>query len=347
MVEVSIIGATGYTGIELIRILRQHPKVEINHVISHSNAGKNLSDIYPHFTGEEDKLLEEYKVEKMKDSDLVFTALPHGVSQKIVGQIYDYDNNIKIIDLSGDFRYKDNKLYEKWYNCKHERPDLLKKTVYGLVELNRKNIKKSSFIGNPGCYPTASLLGVAPFASSNMIELDSIIIDAKSGVSGAGRSLSRTTHFSEVDENLKAYGITTHRHTSEIEENLEKITGKEKINISFTPHLIPMKRGILATIYIDLKDKLNINQLFDLYYNFYSNSPFVQILKENNPETKNVSGTNNCQIGLNIDQRLSRAIIVSVIDNLGKGAAGQAVQNMNIMFDFPETMGLKTTAVFP
>ena len=344
MIKCSIIGVTGYAGIELFRILKQHPEVEIKHLFSHSSSGENLADIYPQFTGE-DLLLEKFAVEKLTDTDLVFTALPHGISQEIVAEVYN--QGIKVIDLSGDFRYQDHRIYEKWYQSKHNHPALMKESVYGLVELNRSAIKKARLIANPGCYPTSSILGIYPLLAREMVRKNSIIVDAKSGVSGAGRGLKKVTHFCEVDESLKAYAITTHRHTSEIEANLSSISGQQDVNISFTPHLVPMKRGILSTIYLDLKQKMNRQDLTDIYRNFYSDDYFINIVENGSPETKNVYGSNFCQLGLNVDSRLSRAIVVSVIDNLGKGAASQAVQNMNIIFALPEETGLKAAPIFP
>ncbi|MFW5976674.1 MAG: N-acetyl-gamma-glutamyl-phosphate reductase [Bacillota bacterium] len=344
MIRAGIIGATGYTGIELIRYLKLHSKVKLVHLISRSKAGKKLSKIYPNFLPD-DFILEKYDPENLQDTDIVFTALPHGVSQDIVAEIYE--KGIKVIDLSGDFRYSDQERYERWYNIEHKYPHLLEKRVYGLAEMNQEKIKTADLVANPGCYPTASTLGLLPVINREFIDRTSIIVDAKSGVSGAGKSLKKVTHFIEANESIKAYGVTTHRHTSEIEANLEYFINESNINISFTPHLIPMKRGILSTIYVNLKEnKFETEDLINIYRKFYEDSFFIKI-KEETPDTKYVTGTNFCHISVNLDKRSSRLIITSVIDNLGKGAAGQAVQNMNLMFGLNETRGMKSSAIFP
>lgn len=356
MIKTGIIGATGYVGIELLRLLRIHSEVEIKVLFSRSSAGKRITDIYPQFTCNQIYTLEEYNTELIKECDIVFAALPHGVSQKVVADIYQ--SGTKIIDMSGDFRYSNIDIYEEWYGVKHEHPGLAKKAVYGLTELNREQIKKAEIIANPGCYPTASLLGMLPLIENNLINPEKIIIDAKSGVSGAGKSIKESLIFNEVDENIKAYSINSHRHTSEI-ENIINIIGNEKNNImvSFTPHLIPMKRGILSTIYLELNrnkiDRLNIKEsniqefLTKKYKNYYSNSDFVQLLLKGLPETKYVNGTNFCHLAVNYDIRTERLIIISAIDNMGKGAAGQAIQNMNILYNLPEKTGLEQTALIP
>ena len=346
MIKASIIGATGYTGIELIRILSQHPQVQITHLTSSSQAGENLSDIYPQFSGNKDITLEEYDPDEIvSDTDVAFTALPHGVSQNVVADLFQ--KGIKVIDLSGDFRYKDREIYEKWYDIEHKHSELLADAVYGLVEINRDQIKSASLIANPGCYPTASTLGLLPLIKEDVVDFNSIIIDAKSGVSGAGKSLKRVTHFAEADESMKAYGITTHRHTSEIESNLENFSGEKDIKVSFTPHLTPMKRGILSTIYININQDIKNSKLNNMYKEFYNDSKFVQVLENSSPDTKYLAGTNYCHLGINRDKRMKRVVVTSAIDNLGKGAAGQAVQNMNVMFGLNEEVGLEATGVFP
>ncbi|MFW6278559.1 MAG: N-acetyl-gamma-glutamyl-phosphate reductase [Bacillota bacterium] len=343
MIKVAIVGATGYTGVELIRYLKLHPEVELFSLVSHSNNGKKLSQVYPQFAG--DLVLEEFDSDKLSNCDIVFTALPHGVSQKRVAELYE--KGVRVIDLSGDFRYQETGIYEKWYQEKHHFPELMSESVYGLVELNRERIKKASLVANPGCYPTASILGIFPLLNKGLVEKNSIIIDAKSGVSGAGKTPGKGTHFCEVDESIKAYGIGTHRHTSEIEANLGYLSGKKEVQVSFTPHLVPMKRGILATIYADLEQKVALNELYAAYEECYGDSYFINIFKNKSPETKHVYGSNYCQIGVNLDVRNSRAIIVSAIDNLGKGAASQAIQNMNVLFSLPEETGLESSPVFP
>jgi len=345
MIKVSVIGVTGYAGIELLRLLRSHPHIEIKHLISHSQAGERLDNIYPQFYGSKEIIMEKYDLEMLKDSDLVFTALPHGIAQDVVAELFEA--GIKVIDLSGDYRYSKAGIYEKWYNIEHKYPELLASAVYGLVEMNKKDIKGAGLVSNPGCYPTSAILGLLPVINTEFVNQDSIIIDAKSGISGAGRSLSLTTHFTEADESVKAYKIAEHRHTSEIESTLQEFTATD-IKLSFTPHLIPMKRGILSTIYINIKQEINEEKLSNVYSEFYKDSEFVKVFPGDvYPDTKYVAGTNYCHLGLKIDNRLNRIIIISAIDNLGKGAAGQAIQNMNIMFDLPEVTGLEDTALFP
>lgn len=367
MKKVSIIGATGYVGIELMRLLHEHPEVEIKDLVSKSSAGQRLTDIYPQFRGSklksyQLKAMEEFKVE---ESDLIFTALPHGVSQNIVGELYG--KGTKIIDLSGDFRYHDLDIYEKWYGVEHKHPELAAKAAYGLVELNREKIKTADLVANPGCYVTASLLGILPMLSFAKADLSSVIIDAKSGVSGAGRSLKENLLFTETHNSMKAYSPAVHRHSSEIEYIANQILKGEydsdlkpfksadfsssvdadKAQILFTPHLVPIKRGILATIYLNLKETSSEAEILGLFQKTYNKEEFVQVLADQLPEIKNVAGSNFAQIGFKYDQRTERLIIVSVIDNMLKGAAGQAVQNMNLIFGYPENTGLKATALFP
>lgn len=370
MINVSIIGATGYVGVELMRLLNGHPEVKIKNLVSKSSAGQLLIDIYPQFRGsklDEKQLIavEDFEIEK---SDLIFTALPHGVSQNMVAEFYG--KGTKIIDLSGDFRYHDVDIYEKWYGVKHKHPELLEDAVYGLVELNRSKIKNADLVANPGCYVTASLLALLPLIDFQKIDPLSIIIDAKSGVSGAGRSLKQDLLFSETFNSMKAYSPGVHRHGSEIEyilkqylkgvyterkiydsreiiEGFDQEKEQSRIEVLFTPHLVPIKRGILATIYLNLKESSSEAEILELFQQTYNQEEFVQVLAEQLPEIKNVAGSNFAQIGFKYDQRTERLIIVSVIDNMLKGAAGQAVQNMNLIFGYPENTGLKATALFP
>lgn len=370
MINVSIIGATGYVGIELMRLLHEHPEVKIKDLVSKSSAGQRLADIYPQFRGSS---LNDFQLTAVEDfepaaSDLIFTALPHGVSQNIVGELYGKGS--KIIDLSGDFRYHDVDIYEEWYGVEHQYPELALEASYGLVELNREQIKQSDLVANPGCYVTASLLGILPLLNFPKSDLNSIIIDAKSGVSGAGRSLKENLLFTETHNTMKAYSPAVHRHSSEIEyisnqylkgaykerevydsrefiENFPQAEEKNRTEILFTPHLVPIKRGILATCYLNLKESSSQAEILELFQQAYSQEAFVQVLKEGLPEIKNVAGSNFAQIGFKYDQRTERVIIVSVIDNMLKGAAGQAVQNMNVIFGYPENTGLKATALFP
>jgi len=341
MIKVSIIGCTGYVGEELIRILLKHKQVNISHLVSKSFAGQMLSSVYKNYIGEFDTKLEELDIQEVcSDSDVVFTALPHGTSAEIVKQIASKD--VKIIDMSGDFRYDNAAVYEKWYRTSHTAKELLDKAVYGLSEVYADDIKKASIVGNPGCYTTCSILPLLPLIKNCAIEKDGIIVDAKSGVSGAGRKESLALSFTETNENFKAYGVTNHRHTSEIEQELGKAAGEE-VKISFTPHLLPIKRGILVTSYCTLKEEIKREDILEAY-DVYKNRPFVKVMEDGLPEIKFVTGSNNIYIGFEIDERLNRIIVVSVIDNLIKGAAGQAIQNMNMMFGLSETEGLDQTA---
>ncbi|NMA96143.1 MAG: N-acetyl-gamma-glutamyl-phosphate reductase [Clostridiales bacterium] len=339
MIKVSIIGSTGYAGIELVRLLNSHPQVSISHLISHSHVGKAVSDLYPNFRHVTDKICNPLDVHAIsKDSDIVFTSLPHGKSDTIVQFLHK--EGIKVIDLSADYRYQKVSTYENWYNRKHENPHLLKEAVYGLPEIYRNEIKNANIVGNPGCYGTAAILGLAPLVASKLIDQNSIIVDAKSGATGAGKSLSQGLHFCELSETMRAYKIASHRHTSEIEEILS-LCSNEDIKLSFTPHLMPLKRGILCTMYANLEDSFDFNYIYDVYTNFYAKEAFIEIYNDNIiPEPKFVNGSNSCHIGFVVDERLNRIIVVSVIDNLIKGASGQAIQNMNIMFGIDETMGL-------
>ena len=339
MIKVSVLGATGYAGVELVRLLCSHKEVEITNLVSKSFAGKKLSEIYPNFSGVLDIELADLDIKKVvKESDVVFTALPHGASKEVVPELFK--SQVKVIDLSGDFRYDDIKVYEKWYGEPHSSPEVLEESVYGLCELHREKIKNASLIGNPGCYTTCSILGAAPLLKNNIIDEDSIIIDAKSGVTGAGRSTNLDYSFCECTENMKAYKIATHRHTSEIEQELSKFASKD-IMVSFTPHLVPLKRGILATIYANLTKDVTDEEIYEFYKEFYKGEQFVRIYEPGKlPETNHVAGSNFVDIGFKVDKRLKRVIVTSAIDNIVKGAAGQAVQNMNIMFGFNENEGL-------
>ena len=338
MIKAGIIGATGYAGQELIRLLYNHSDIDIVHLSSHSYAGKKLSEVYPNFTGIMDIELAGLDAQQMADDcDVIFFALPHGLA---AGQISeDLLKKVKIIDLGADFRLKDKEVYENWYNVKHPAPEFLKEAVYGLCELNREKIKTARIAANPGCYTTCSITSLAPLAAGDLIDLSSLIIDAKSGITGAGRSLSLPTHFTESNESFKAYGVGTHRHTPEIEQELSTIAGKDII-LSFTPHLVPMNRGILTTSYASLTKETDSEELIDLYKEYYKNENFIRISKDSLPETRFVRNSNFVDIGIKTDPRTNRVIIIAAIDNLIKGAAGQAVQNMNIMFCLPEDKGL-------
>lgn len=345
MIKVAILGATGYTGEELIRLLSTHPKAEIKMLVSHSTAGTPIDEIYGNFRNVCNLVCEELDIDKVAETcDVAFTALPHGASKEVIPALYK--KGIKVIDLSGDFRYNDVKVYEQWYKDQHCAPELLKEKAYGLCELHRDEIKKTNLIGNPGCYTTCSILGLAPLVASGKIDNKSIIIDAKSGVTGAGRGLGIDYHYSECDQNMKAYKIATHRHTSEIEQELS-ILAKEEITLSFTPHLVPFKRGIYATCYANLKDKASYDELINIYNEFYKGEHFIRVLQNGKiPQVKNVAGSNFVEIGLSVDERLNRVVVVSTIDNLVKGASGQAIQNMNLMFGLDEKTGLEAPGYY-
>jgi len=339
--KVGILGATGYTGQELLRILNQHPEAELVYLGSSSSVGKNLAEIYPHLHAEYPILSEE----EVSEVEVLFVALPHGIaSEKAEGLL---KKGIKIIDLGADFRLQSHQEYELWYKTKHANPELLAEAVYGLPEFYRTEIYGKSLVANPGCYPTASLLALVPLLGSGLIQQTSIVIDAKSGVSGAGRGISQGVHYAEVNENFKAYGVGEHRHTPEIEQQLSK-AAKETVRISFTPHLVPMTRGILATAYAQVQKGVGEKELRNCMREAYEQEAFVHLLPEGTwPQTKFSYGSNHAFLQLKYDARTGRVIIVSVIDNLVKGASGQAVQNMNILFGLPETMGLGTRGIWP
>lgn len=344
MIKAGIIGATGYAGQELVRLITQHPQAEIVTLTSHSYAGRDYDEVYSNYT-HKNYICEEEDIEKMADiCDVIFLALPHGVASKKINN--NILNKTKIIDLGADFRLQDIDVYEKWYTT-HWSKDILPEAVYGLCEINRDKIKGRRIIGNPGCYTTCSILSLYPLVKEKMIDLSSIIIDAKSGATGAGRGLSLPNHYCELNESVKAYKIANHRHTPEIEEQLSYAAG-EKVILSFTPHLIPMDRGILATCYAKLNNKYAYSDIRNAYEKYYRNEYFIRLTKEGTfPETKWVKGSNFVDIGFTVDERTGRVIVIGAIDNLFKGAAGQAVQNMNILFGLEEKTGLDYIPVFP
>ena len=344
MIKTAVLGATGYAGIELVRLLSNHPEAQLEILGSQSFAGQKISDVYQNFNHILENECEEVDLDKVEKCDVAFTALPHGASKTVIPAIIE--RGVKVIDLSGDFRYDDVKVYEKWYGEEHSSPELLSESVYGMPELHRDKIKSARLIGNPGCYTTCSILGAAPLVKSGIGSTKNIIIDAKSGVTGAGRGLALQTHFCECTENSKAYKIATHRHTSEIEQELSNLAGEE-IMLSFTPHLIPQKRGILSTIYINLNKPCTTQELTELYKDFFKDEFFVRVKEAGAlPETKHVAGSNFVDIGVVVDERLQRAVVVSALDNIVKGAAGQAVQNMNIMFGLDEKTGLNNAGFY-
>jgi len=345
MLKVAIVGASGYTGIELLRILHGHSEVAVTCVTSERSAGKPIAGIFPTVRGRCNYILENLEPVRVADkADIIFTALPHKAAMEVAPTFLQLGK--RVIDLSADYRLKNPSEYAAWYEP-HMNPELLQKAVYGLPEIRRNKIRKAELIANPGCYPTSIILGLAPLLKKKAVELQSIIADSKSGVSGAGRGAKVDTLFCEVNNGFKAYGVATHRHTPEIEQELSLLAG-EQFKISFTPHLVPMNRGILSTIYGKLKENYTTTQLIEMYNEFYQGEAFVRVLPEGDfPSTLHVQGSNLCDIGLTVDQRTGRVIVVSAIDNLIKGASGQAVQNMNIMNGFPESLGLETLPLFP
>ena len=344
MIKAAVLGATGYAGIELVRLLSNHPEVSIALLGSKSFSGQKISDVYPNFRHILEKECAETDLDAAAECDVAFTALPHGASKTVIPALIE--KGLRVIDLSGDFRYDDAAVYEQWYGQAHSAPELLAESVYGLCELYRDQVKDARLIGNPGCYTTCSIMGAYPLLKSGLGSSKNIIVDAKSGVTGAGRSLGLAYHFCECTENTKAYKVATHRHTSEIEQELSKAAG-EPVMISFTPHLIPQKRGILSTIYINLNKPCTLDEVLAVYQDFYRDEFFVRVLDKGLlPETKYVAGSNFVDIGVAVDQRLQRAVIVSALDNIVKGAAGQAVQNMNIMFGLDEKTGLKNAGFY-
>ncbi len=346
MIKVGIIGATGYAGAELVRLLLQHPEAEIVWYGSKSYIGKRYSEVYRNcFEIVPDECLDDNIEELAGKADVVFTATPQGYCAGIVND--EVLKKTKIIDLSADFRLKDVAVYEKWYGITHKAPELLPEAVYGLCEINREAIKNTRLLANPGCYTTTSILTCYPLAKEHLIEMNTLIIDAKSGTSGAGRSAKQDNLFCEVNENIKAYGVATHRHTPEIEEQLSYASG-ENVILSFTPHLVPMNRGILITAYATLKKGVTDADIRAAYEKYYKNEYFVRVLDPGVcPETKWVEGSNFVDVNFKTDERTGRVIMMGASDNLVKGAAGQAVQNMNIMFGLPENTGLKLVPMFP
>lgn len=346
MIKVGIIGATGYTGAELVRFLSRHPKVKIVALTSQSYIGQELTEVYPHLNRYSELICREQDIPKLaKECDVIFTALPHGLSMDVVAEAVDKGK--KVIDLGADYRFDNQDVYEEWYKVKHTTPKLLKESVYGLPELNKDKIVEARVIGNPGCYPTSIILGLAPLLKNNLIQTNSVIADSKSGVSGAGRAISLGSHYAEINDSIKAYNIGVHRHTPEIEQELSKLAD-ESLIISFSPHLTPMTRGILSTIYSQLKKDISTEQLLEVYREFYQDKYFVRVLPKGVlPQTKWVYGSNFCDIGITVDPRTNRVVICSAIDNLVKGASGQAIQNMNILFGLSEEMGIDQAPLFP
>ena len=346
MIKVGIIGATGYAGSELVRILLGHKDVEIKWYGSRSYIDKKYASIYQNFFQLVDANCMDDNMEVLADQvDVIFTATPQGLCASLVNE--EILSKVKIIDLSADFRIKDVKVYEEWYKLEHKSPQFIEEAVYGLCEINREDVKKARLVANPGCYTTCSILTCYPLVKEGIIDPNTIIVDAKSGTSGAGRGAKVDNLFCEVNENMKAYGVATHRHTPEIEEQLGYACG-EKFTINFTPHLVPMNRGILATAYASLKKDVTYEEVKAIYDKYYADEKFVRVLeKDVCPQTKWVEGSNYVDVNFKIDPRTNRIIMMGAIDNLVKGAAGQAVQNMNLMFGLKESEGLELVPMFP
>lgn len=346
MIKVGIIGVTGYAGQELVRILLGHKQVEIIYFGSKTYQGQKYSKVFPNIKKLVNNTCEDKHIERwINDIDVLFTATPQGYCSSILNE--EILEKIKVIDLSADFRLKNQDTYEIWYGMKHQSPQFLDEAVYGLCEYNRDKIKKARFIANPGCYPTCTILSLYPLLVEHLLEENSIIIDAKSGTSGAGRGATVDTLFCEVNENMKAYGVATHRHTPEIEEQLSYMAGKS-VQINFTPHLVPMNRGILITAYGTLKKKVTYEEVKTIYGRYYENERFIRVLdKGEYPQTKWVEGSNYVDVNFVIDERTGRIIVMGAMDNLVKGAAGQAVQNMNLLFGLDEGEGLDFVPIFP
>lgn len=345
-VNIAICGGSGYTGIELLRILAGHPFVRVTAVTSERSAGKRVADVFPHLHAYGTMTYSPLDKARLSGSaEVFFLALPHGASQETVQ--YFHAKKKKVIDLSADYRLTDPKVYEAWYGTAHAFHGTLKHAVYGIPELHRSEIRKARLIANPGCYPTGAILGLMPALRHAVINPKRIIIDSKSGTSGAGRKADTAYAYCEVNEGFRAYGIGTHRHTPEIEQELSLISGR-KLMVSFTPHLLPVDRGILTTIYAPLSGKKAGEEILRLYTDAYGKEPFVRVLPYGaSPNIKNVRGSNLCHIGITVNARTKTLVIVTAIDNLVRGAAGQAIHNMNIMMGFHETAGLESPALFP
>ncbi|MBQ3664838.1 MAG: N-acetyl-gamma-glutamyl-phosphate reductase [Lachnospiraceae bacterium] len=346
MVKVGIIGSTGYAGAEIVRLLLQHKDVKIVWYGSRSYIDKKYYEVFNNmFQIVDDKCMDDNMEELAERVDVIFTATPQGLCASLVNE--EILNKVKIIDLSADFRIKDVTTYEKWYGIEHKSPQFIEEAVYGLCEINREQVKGARLIANPGCYPTCTTLSIYPLLKEGIIKPETIIVDAKSGTSGAGRGAKVNNLFCEVNENIKAYGVATHRHTPEIEEQLSYAAG-EQVLINFTPHLVPMNRGILITAYASLKKNVSYEEVKAIYDQYYDKEKFVRVLdKDVCPETRWVEGSNYVDVNFKIDERTNRIIMMGAMDNLVKGAAGQAVQNMNLMFGFDEAEGLLQVPMFP
>ena len=344
--KIGVLGASGYTGADAVRLLARHPQVEISALTANTHAGKAMDEVFPHFFMLDLPRLVEWEKVDWTKLDAVFCGLPHGTTQEITSAVMAANPAIRILDMSADFRLRDMNTYAQWYGHEHRAPKLQGEAVYGLTEFYRKEITAARLVACPGCYPTAALLALVPLARAKLIDVDDIVIDAKSGVTGAGRGLKQNTLFSEAGEGLSPYSVGTHRHAPEIEQEVGVAAGS-KVTLNFTPHLIPMSRGELCTSYVKLNGA-SADALRAALERTYRDEPFVHVAKKGVlPQTQNVRGSNYVQIGVFADRIKNRAIVISVLDNLVKGSAGQAIQNMNLMLGFPETMGLEQIALFP
>ncbi|MCW8882362.1 MAG: N-acetyl-gamma-glutamyl-phosphate reductase [Sedimenticola sp.] len=342
MVKVGIVGGTGYTGVELLRLLAGHPEVDVAVITSRAEAGRPVSDIYPNLRGHFDIPFTDPDLEQLKTCDLVFFATPNGTAMRMVPELLEGD--CKVIDLAADFRIKDLAVWSQWYGMEHACPEMVAEAVYGLPEVNRSAIKQARLVANPGCYPTAATLGFLPIVEAGSANLKGLIADCKSGVSGAGRGASVGMLMGEVGESFKAYGVPGHRHMPEIKQNLSVAAGQE-VDLTFVAHLLPMIRGIHATLYATVAGDVDLQSLYEQRY---ANEPFVDVLPlGSHPETRSVRGVNHCRIAIHRPQGGDTVVILSVIDNLVKGAAGQAIQNMNIMLGLEESLGLRSVALLP
>lgn len=344
-IRASVIGASGYGGAEAVRLLTTHPQADIVHVTAETQQGQSMSSLYPNLRRFVDQTMIVADIERIgRDSDVTFVSLPSGKAMHLVLPLLEHGS--KVIDIAADFRLRDASLYPIWYKFDHVAPEYLGKAVYGLPELHREAISQTRLTANPGCYPAAALLALIPLVRAGKVQTSGIIIDAKSGVSGAGRGGGGGFGYAEVNENLRAYSVAEHNHIAEIEQELSGLAGSP-VQVVFTPHLVPMTRGILVTVYAPLTETLSESEALCLYEETYCHASFVRVLRDALPQTKATLGSNYCDVTVKIDARSPTAIAIAAIDNLGRGAAGQAVQNMNLMFGLPETMGLEFPGVFP
>lgn len=345
--RIGILGASGYTGGEAVRILLRHPQVELKALTADRHAGKPIAQVFPQFAGIDLPPLVKIDEVDTDALDLVFAALPHGTTQTVIKKLLEKSPKLKIVDISADFRMSDPMVYEKWYGHAHQAVELQKEAIYGLTEIYRDKIKKARLVANPGCFTTTSILAIVPLLEAGAIDPDAIVIDSKTGMTGAGRTAREEMLFSEVSEGMHAYGVGHHRHMSEIDQEFS-LAAKRAVTATFTPHLVPMNRGIYATHYVKLEGKTTAEQAHQVLADFYKSEPFVHVLGFGSvPHSRHVRGTNFAYLGVAADRVPGRAIVISTLDNLIKGASGQAVQNMNLMLGFPETEGLMQLAMFP